>query len=231
MTDPVKRRVAVPVTIAAVGLIAAVVAHYGTQVPPAPNALPFASAQHSEAAGLVPAAKEPVTTAAPVVAAPSGRVRPSRPPACDDDDLVRAARYSLTPGYAYLAGRCDIIHQWKADPLGGDIIIWLGEHGYDSPAADCDYSVEVMWKPGAPRWPILVLTYHGHEYEQPLDATAEAPQTITFRAPCYAATPAVDGALTTRARTAKCVRVDADPAKSRTWDLPADGKCGEPPPL
>lgn len=232
---PTTRTSAIAGTVAAVALVAAVIARYGTQTPSVPNALPAAPAQHSEAAAPAPAPVAATVTAAPTqetAAAPSGRVRPSRPPLCDDDDQARAARYSLTPGYAYLASRCDIIHAWKADPNGGDVIIWLGDHGYDSPAADCDYPVEVTWRAGEPRWPLLFLTYHGKQYEQPMDVTAEAPQVITFRVPCYAdRATGGDGVFTPGSRTKICVRVDADPLKSRTWDLPADGKCGEPPPL
>lgn len=230
MSAPMDRPSAVAGAVAVAAMVGiAVIARYGTQTLEPKPTTSAVTAQHSARTAPVPAPIAAAVTAAPApetVAAPS-RVRPSRPPLdCDADDRARAARYSLTPGYAYLASRCDIIHAWKADPNGGDVITWLGDHGYDSPAADCDYPVEVTWREGEARWPLLFLRYRGAKYEQPLDVTKDA-QVITFRVPCYADQPG-DGVLTGGTRTTKCVRVDADPAKSRTWDA-VDGKCGEPP--
>jgi hypothetical protein len=65
VTDPTKRATAIAGTVAAAALIAAVVARYGTQTPPVPNALPVTPAQHSEAAAPAPAPVAAVVTAAP----------------------------------------------------------------------------------------------------------------------------------------------------------------------
>jgi hypothetical protein len=58
---------------------------------------------------------------------------------CSADDVARAQRYAREPGYAWLAERCDLIAEWR--PTGRDIVVWLADEGYDSPAADCDFRV------------------------------------------------------------------------------------------
>lgn len=233
---PAKKTSTIAGTVAAVA-IAATIAFRSTQPPaPVPTTSPTTTVTHVPpqtppvrvVPTLPPLARPPTLPTLPTLPTP-GRPRPSRPPDCNADDIARSASYSKQPGYEYLAQRCGIIHQWKADPAGGDIVVWLAEHGYDSPAADCDYSVEMMWQPGDVRWPLLLLTYHGREYEQPVDVTIEShPQIITFRVPCYADRATTSVTFKSGARSTKCMYVDADPAKGRVWD-PVDGKCGDPP--
>lgn len=170
----------------------------------------------------------PVPSPTPTPAPVPVRPHPSRPPECDADDITRAERYSATPGYEYLAQKCGIIHAWKADPDAGDVVVWLADHGYDSPAADCDYTVQVDWtkQKDTVRWPLLSLDYHGASYEQPMDVRLDV-QEITFRVPCWADRTKGAGVISFAAKTQRCIKV-ADDGTSGEIPCPVPTMTGGP---
>lgn len=109
-------------------------------------------------------------TVAPLVPSPSdveqpadvggGRVRPVRPPAhCTADEQATAARYSETPGYAYLVTHCEFIQQWRLE--GGDVVVWLARHGYNSPLARCPYRFTANSSQPPENWNAVRVTRGG----------------------------------------------------------------------
>jgi len=127
----------------------------------------------------------PTAEEAAAVAGAKRRATHPLPAPCTADELDTANHYATFQGYAYLKGRCDLIRRYRQD--GGDLVIWLAEHNYDSPAADCGtYRATVTAPPETAGQGDVCLTWHGDERCVSVTLVANTPTEVALDVPCYA---------------------------------------------
>ncbi len=77
------------------------------------------------------------------VVTPTGRRRAVIPAGCTAEDVQKANEFANYDGYDYLRTRCDLISRWRTSSK--DIVAFLADAGYASPAAECRQVVRAYY--------------------------------------------------------------------------------------
>lgn len=117
----------------------------------------------------------PVTVTLPTL-------HPFRPNICEPIDEATARRWAKTPGYEWIATRCDLVHIWRTTAPTIPSDLWLCDNSYDAPSAQMDVRATLR---EVAKGPLLLLDYHGRTYSAKVAPLLKT-QDVTFRLPCYA---------------------------------------------
>lgn len=136
---------------------------------------PFATP--TSPAPLPPPAPPPIQWVQDTLSRNPRRFRPEPPSAvCGDPDTSRAKAWG-TGDYAYLADRCDLIHDWLANKKGLSPTEFLCQEGFDSSA----FMTPLTFDPSS-RGDIK-FTFHGKTYAS--STVDPVTHKITVTVPCW----------------------------------------------